>query len=219
MRPNLVLTSASLLLRDDELDAPVLLTPRRRLVGLDRLIGPNPRASIREGSIPRPTDAGARSPHATARASCCAALFPRESVCPSMRTVIVGRDFKHVADLVEQREAARLDRRLVGVEEDLLLELDLLLGDDDVLVLLRAAVVVGRPGLVRALVGRVERRRPCRCRDRGSRPRPRSRPCPRARSGTCRSRRRGRPCRCRDRGSRPRPRTCPCPRARSGTCR
>src|SRR3954449_12334161 len=64
--------------------------------------------------------------------------------------------FQYVADLIEQREAARLDRRLVGIEEDLLFELDLLLGDDDVRVLLRATIVVGRSGVVRALVRRVE---------------------------------------------------------------
>src|ERR1041384_4911521 len=63
--------------------------------------------------------------------------------------------FQYVADLVEQSEAARLNRRLVGVEEDLLFELDLLLGDDDVRVLLRASVVVGRPRIVRALVSLV----------------------------------------------------------------
>src|SRR3954447_11565196 len=63
--------------------------------------------------------------------------------------------FQHVADLIEQREAARLDGRLVGIEEDLLFQLDLLLRDYDVRVLLRAAVVVGRPRIVRALVGRV----------------------------------------------------------------
>src|SRR5437764_14237041 len=62
---------------------------------------------------------------------------------------------EHAGHLVEQAEAARLDRRLVGVEEDLLLELDLLLRDDDVLVLLGATVVVGGARLVRALVGRV----------------------------------------------------------------
>src|SRR5262245_55283352 len=63
--------------------------------------------------------------------------------------------FQYVADLVEQSEAARLDRRLVRIEEDLLFQLDLLLGDDDVRVLLRAAVVVGRSRIVRALVGGV----------------------------------------------------------------
>ena len=52
-------------------------------------------------------------------------------------------------------------------------------------------------GLVRALVEAVGDRRRCRCRDRGSRPRPGSRPCPRARSGTCRSRRGCRRRRCR----------------------
>src|SRR6478752_368352 len=62
---------------------------------------------------------------------------------------------QHGANLIEQREAARLDGRLVGVEEDLLFQLDLLLRDDDVRVLLRAAVVVGRPRIVRALVGGV----------------------------------------------------------------
>src|SRR5439155_26963721 len=46
--------------------------------------------------------------------------------------------------------------RLVGDEEDLLLQLDLLLGDDDVGVLPRAAVVIWRSRVVRALVGRVE---------------------------------------------------------------
>src|SRR4051812_37595463 len=63
--------------------------------------------------------------------------------------------FQYVADLVEQREAARLDGRFVGIEEDLLFELDLLLGDDDVGVLLRATVVVGRSRVVRALVSGV----------------------------------------------------------------
>src|SRR4029079_18939062 len=63
--------------------------------------------------------------------------------------------FQHVADLVEQREAARLDGRLVRVEEDLLFQLDLLGRDLDELVLLRAAVVVGRSRIIRALVGRV----------------------------------------------------------------
>src|SRR6266496_2495499 len=63
--------------------------------------------------------------------------------------------FQHGADLIEQREAARLDGRLVGIEEDLLFQLDLLLRDDDVRVLLRAAVVVGRTRIVRALVGGV----------------------------------------------------------------
>src|SRR5665213_320706 len=67
-----------------------------------------------------------------------------------------GPRLEHARDLVEQREAARLDGDLVGVEEDLLFELDLLLGHDDVLELLGAAAVVGRPGLVRALVGHVE---------------------------------------------------------------
>src|SRR3954454_20152900 len=66
-----------------------------------------------------------------------------------------GPRFQHVPDLVEQREAARLDGRLVRIEEDLLFQLDLLLGDDDVRVLLRAAVVVGRARIVRALVGDV----------------------------------------------------------------
>src|ERR1041384_5340326 len=46
--------------------------------------------------------------------------------------------FQYVADLVEQSEAARLDRRLVGVEEVFLLELDLLRGADEVRVLLGA---------------------------------------------------------------------------------
>src|SRR5262249_13613565 len=63
--------------------------------------------------------------------------------------------FQYVADLVEQRVAARLDRRLVKVEKDLLFQLDLLGRDLDQLVLLRAAVVVGRARIVRALVGRV----------------------------------------------------------------
>src|SRR5450432_1529399 len=67
-----------------------------------------------------------------------------------------GARLEHAGDLVEQREAPRLDAGLVRVEEDLLLELDLLLGDHDVLELLRAAVVVGRPRLVRALVRHVE---------------------------------------------------------------
>ena len=52
-------------------------------------------------------------------------------------------------------------------------------------VVLEAVLVLG---LGRALVGRVGRRRPGRCPDRGSRRRPGSRPCPRARSGTCRRR-------------------------------
>src|SRR5262252_1049281 len=66
-----------------------------------------------------------------------------------------GPRFQHVADLVEQRVAARLDGRLVEVEEDLLFQLDLLGRDLDQLVLLRAAVVVRRSRIVRALVGRV----------------------------------------------------------------
>ena len=137
-----------------------------------------------------------------------------------MRNRMVGRGLQNAAR--SRRAATKLrgmDRGLVGVEEDLLFELDLLLGDDDVLVLLRAAVVVRRARLVRALVVGVEPRRPCRCRGRGSRRRPRTRPCPPARSGTCRRRRRCRRCRCRGRGSRRRPRTRPCPRGRSGTCR
>src|SRR5450631_709427 len=67
-----------------------------------------------------------------------------------------GARLQNGGDLVEQREAAGLDGRLVGVEEDLLFELDLLLGDHDVLVLLRAAVVVGRARIVGALVSGVE---------------------------------------------------------------
>src|SRR5262245_33818126 len=63
--------------------------------------------------------------------------------------------FQYVADLVQQRVAARLDGRLVEVEEDLLFQLDLLRRDFDQLVLLRAAVIVGRSGIVRALVGRI----------------------------------------------------------------
>src|SRR4029079_14713582 len=63
--------------------------------------------------------------------------------------------FQDVANLVEQPEAARLDRRLVRIEEDLLFQLDLLLGDDDVRVLLRATVIIRRSGVVRALVGLV----------------------------------------------------------------
>src|SRR5437016_467349 len=63
---------------------------------------------------------------------------------------------QHVRDLVEETEAARLDGRLVRVEEDLLLELDLVVRDDDVLIFLWAAVVLGRTRLVRALVGGVQ---------------------------------------------------------------
>src|SRR5436190_7458102 len=66
-----------------------------------------------------------------------------------------GPRFQYVADLVEQRVAARLDGRLVEVEEDLLFQLDLLGRHLDQLVLLRAAVVVGRTRVVRALVRRI----------------------------------------------------------------
>ena len=66
-----------------------------------------------------------------------------------------------------------------------------------VVVGIRAAVLVLEPVLVLGLVrGTCPSRRGCRrcrCRDRGSRRRPGSRPCPRARRGTCRWRRRCRP--------------------------
>src|SRR4029079_16422577 len=93
----------------------------------------------------------------------CTGRGERHIVLPGSARVGVAFDahrhrrprFQHVADLIEQREASRLDGRLVRVEEDLLFQLDLLLGDDDVRVLLRAAVVVGRSRIVRALASRV----------------------------------------------------------------
>src|SRR6185436_166109 len=63
--------------------------------------------------------------------------------------------FQDAPDLVQQRVAARLDGRLVEVEEDLLFQLDLLRRDLDQLELLGATVVVGRSGVVRTLVGGV----------------------------------------------------------------
>src|SRR5204863_9855954 len=61
---------------------------------------------------------------------------------------------QRLGDLVEQRERHPLDRGPVGVEVHGLLELDLVLGDDDEVVLLRAAVR-RHPRLVGALVGDV----------------------------------------------------------------
>src|SRR5579863_7804947 len=141
-----------LLLCDHELDAAVLLATGRGLVRLDGLI-----RSVATRLHPLRFDP---QPHEVLADRVRARLRELEVVWPRPPRIRVAFDaHRHrraaaqdVGDLVEQREAARLDRGLVGVEEDLLLELDLLLRDDDVLVLLRATGVVGRARLVRALV-------------------------------------------------------------------
>src|SRR5262249_42782001 len=121
-----IICRTSLLLRDEELYAAILLAAGRRLVRLDGLI-----RSVATRIHPLLCDA---EPHEVLPDRVRARLGELEVVCPGPPRIRVALDaHRHrraaaqdARDLVEQREATRLDRGLVRVEEDLLLELDLL---------------------------------------------------------------------------------------------